>query len=255
MLLAINIGNSSTSLGLYAEGKWVERWRIHTNVDRTADEHRVLFRSLLAEEGFAVDRISRSVLCSVVPPLTGTVSEVVGGLTGSQPLLVGPGIRTGIRIRTDNPAEVGADLVADAVAGYARFRSSCIVADFGTALSFTAVAEPGDLMGVAISPGLAYATEALAERTAQLPVVQLKMPPSAIGKNTTHSIQAGVVFGYLGLVEALIDRIRAELPPPVKAVATGGQSGIIAPLTDRFDAIDPWLTLEGLRLIAERNPP
>jgi len=163
-------------------------------------------------------------------------------------------VRTGLRIRTDNPTEVGADLVANAVAAYARFQSSCIVVDFGTALTFTAVAEPGDLLGVAIAPGLNSAAGALSRDTAQLPRVQLAPPPTAIGRNTTHSIQSGLVFGYVGLVEALIGRMRQELGGRAHAVATGGLAPIIAPLTDQFAEIDPWLTLEGLRIIAERNP-
>jgi type III pantothenate kinase len=252
MLLAINIGNSNISFGVFAGG-WVARRRIRTDPSRTADEHAVLFRGLLAASGVDPGAIRRTAVASVVPQLTGTVSAMVEELTGGKPLTVGPGIKTGIRIRTDNPAEVGADLVANAVAGYARSHASCIIVDFGTALTFTAVADPGDLMGVAISPGLAYATEALAERTAQLPVVRLEAPSTAIGKNTVHSIQSGIFFGYRGLVEALIDKITSELPPPVRVLATGGQSGVIAPLTDRFSETDPWLTLDGLRLIAERN--
>jgi type III pantothenate kinase len=253
MLLAINIGNSSTSFGVHAEGGWKDRRRLRTDPSRTADEHAVFFRSLLAASGTDPAAIKRTVIASVVPQLTGAVSVMVKELTGGMPLLVGPGIKTGIRIRTDNPAEVGADLVANAVAGYERARSSCIIVDFGTALTFTAVAAPGDLVGVAISPGLAYATEALSDHTAQLPMVKLEAPATAIGKNTVHSIQSGVVFGYGGLVDALIDRITSELPAPVRVIATGGQFTVIAPLTSRFSETDTWLTLDGLRLIAERN--
>ncbi len=254
MLLAINIGNSSTAFGVYAEGGWKDRRRIRTEPSRTADEHAVLFRSLLSVSGTDPGAIGKTVIASVVPQLTTAVAAMVEELTGGRPLVIGPGVKTGIRIRTDNPSEVGADLVSNAVAGYAKCRSSCIIVDFGTALTFTAVAEPGDLVGVAIAPGLAYATEALAEHTAQLPVVRLEAPATAIGRNTVHSIQSGVVFGYGGLVDALIDRISRELPAPVRVLATGGQFRVIAPLTDRFSETDPWLTLDGLRIIAERNP-
>ncbi len=254
MLLAINIGNSNTSFGVYAEGAWKDRRRIRTEPNRTADEHAVLFRGLLAASGTDPAAIRRTVIASVVPQLTAAVSAMVEELTGGKPLVIGPGIKTGIRIRTDNPAEVGADLVVNAVAGYARSHSSCIIVDFGTALTFTAVAEPGDLVGVAIAPGLSYAVEALAEHTAQLPVVRLDVPPVAAGKNSTHSIQSGVVFGYAGLVDALIDRITRELPAPVNVLATGGQFKVIAPLTSKFSETDPWLTLDGLRLVAEKNP-
>jgi type III pantothenate kinase len=168
--------------------------------------------------------------------------------------VVGPGTRTGIRIRTDNPAEVGADLVANAVAAAAQFQRNCIVVDFGTALTFTAVSASGDLLGVAIAPGLNAAASALASATAQLPRVLLTPPPAAIGRNTVHSIQSGVVFGYIGLVEALIGRMREEMGGDAVAVATGGLARVIAPLSHEFDAIEPWLTLDGLRIIAQRNP-
>jgi type III pantothenate kinase len=174
-------------------------------------------------------------------------------VTGATPLVVGPGVRTGIRIRTDNPAEVGADLVANAVAAYHRFASNCVVVDFGTALTFTAVAEPGDLLGVAIAPGLHAAASALSTKTAQLPQVQMTEPPAAIGHNTVHSIQSGLIYGYVGLVESLIDRMSAELGGEAEAIATGGLARVITPLTDRFGAVEPWLTLDGLRLIALRN--
>ena len=239
MLLAITIGNSSTSFGVFKDGAWTVRRRIRTDPGRTADEHLVLFGSLLRAAGVDPAALRRTIVASVVPQLTPAVTAMVAELTGAAPLTVGPGIKTGIRIRTDNPAEVGADLVMNAVAGHARSTSSCIIVDFGTALTFTAVSQPGDLVGVAIAPGLAYATEALAEHSAQLPVVRLETPASAIGKNTVHSIQSGVVFGYVGLVGALIDKISSELPAPVRVIATGGQFGVIAPLTDRFSETDP----------------
>jgi type III pantothenate kinase len=218
------------------------------------DEYAVLFRDMMRDSGLTMDYLDRAALCSVVPPLTGTLAEMLEQQMGRAPLVVGPGVRTGLRIRTDNPAEVGADLVANAVAAYTRFEGDCIVVDFGTALTFTAVAVPGDLVGVAIAPGLSSAARALSSNTAQLPRVRLVPPPAAIGRNTTHSIQSGLVFGYIGLVGALIGRIREELGGSALAVATGGLAQSIAPLTDQFAAIDPWLTLEGVRLIAERNP-
>lgn len=174
-------------------------------------------------------------------------------LAGAEPLTVAPGIKTGIRIRTDNPTEVGSDLVVGAVAAYERFKTNCIVVGFGTALTFTAVADPGDLLGVAIAPGLKYAAESLTTHTAQLRLVDLQVPAAAIGKNTVHSIQSGILFGYAGMVESIIRRFRSELPGPPEIVATGGQAEIIAPLTDCFTEIDPWLNLEGLRLVSERN--
>ncbi len=190
----------------------------------------------------------------MVPPAAEQVCAMVAERAGAAPLVVAPGVRTGIRIRTDNPGEVGADLVANAVAAYDLFGCACVAVDFGTALSFTAVSAGGDLVGVAIAPGLTHALKALSDNTAQLPLVPLAAPPSAIGRNTVHSIQAGLVLGYVGLVEGLVARMRGELGGGVKVIATGGQALVIPPLTSIFDKVDPWLTLDGLRLISERNP-
>jgi type III pantothenate kinase len=270
MLLAIDVGNTNIAFGIYVPGMagagqhttptqgtqshWAHHWRIRTAPDNMPDEYAVLFRSLLQDSGLALDDVQRVVLSSVVPDLTTTLSEVFERQTGADLLIVGPDVRTGLHIRTDNPAEVGGDLVANAVAAHAQFKSNCIVVDFGTALTFTAVAQNGDLLGVAIAPGLRAAASALASNTAQLPRVRLVPPPAAIGRNTVHSIQSGVVFGYIGLVEALIRRMRAELGGKALAVATGGLARVIAPLSNEFAAIEPWLTLDGLRLISERNP-
>ena len=256
MLLAIDVGNTNVAFGVYHEGRWTNYWRIRTVHDQMPDEHAVLFRSLLRDDGLRLRDVERVVLSSVVPSLTTTLSEMLEQQTQGDLLVVGPGVRTGLRIRTDNPAEVGGDLVANAVAAHALYGSSgsnCIVVDFGTALTFTAVDKSGDLLGVAIAPGLRSAAAALASNTAQLPHVQLVPPPAAIGRNTVHSIQSGVVFGYIGLVNALIERMRAELGGQAHAIATGGLARIIAPLTGQFTAIEPWLTLDGLRIIADRN--
>lgn len=264
MLLAIDVGNTNIAFGVYQEGRWTNHWRIRTVHDQMPDEHAVLFRSLFRDDGLQLEDVDRVVLSSVVPALTTTLSEMLEQQTKGDLLVVGPGVRTGLRIRTDNPAEVGGDLVANAVAAHAIYGSTsaagalpggnnCIVVDFGTALTFTAVDRSGDLLGVAIAPGLRSAAAALASNTAQLPHVQLVPPPAAIGRNTVHSIQSGVVFGYIGLVSALIERMRAELGGQALAIATGGLASVIAPLTDQFAAIEPWLTLDGLRMIADRN--
>ena len=253
MLLAIDAGNTNIVIGIHNGSSWVQRWRIRSVPDKMPDEYASLVRSLLLEQAVDPDAIERAVLGSVVPPLTGTLSELVVQLIRKAPLVISPGVKTGIRIRTDNPVEMGSDLVANAVAAYDHFKSSCIAVDFGTALTFTAVAEPGDLCGVAIAPGLKSAAEALSVRASQLPRVQLAEPPTAIGRNTAHSIQSGIVFGYAGLVKELIDRMRAELGPATRAIATGGLAEVIAPITGYFAAVEPWLTLEGLRLIAGRN--
>jgi type III pantothenate kinase len=254
MLLAINIGNSNSRFGVHDGRRWIGQWRLRTVPDRMPDEYSVLFANLLAQVGLDLKGIERTVMASVVPPATEQVCAMVAERGGSGPLVVAPGVRTGIRIRTDNPAEVGADLVANAVAAYDLFAGACVAVDFGTALSFTAVSSVGDLVGVALAPGLTHALRALSDNTAQLPLVPLAAPPSAIGRNTIHSIQSGLVLGYVGLVEGLVARMRGELGGVVKVIATGGQALVIPPLTSIFDKVDPWLTLDGLRLISERNP-
>jgi len=253
MLLAIDIGNTNIVLGIHHQGRWVAHWRIRTVRDKMPDEYGVLFRAFLREQSIELAAIERVILSSVVPPLTGAFRELCQCYLGQPALVLGPGVRTGLNIRTDNPAEVGADLIANAVAAYDRFQSDCIVVDFGTATTFSAVAVPGEFLGVAIAPGLGVAADALAGRAAQLPRIQLSAPPTAIGKNTVHSMQAGLVFGYVGLVNGLIGRLRSELGGQVRVVATGGRAEVIAPLTQQIDIVDPWLTLEGLRLIAELN--
>ncbi len=253
MLLAVDIGNSNIVLGLFGGSGWIGQWRIHTDHHKMPDEYAVLFRDILREEGIPREAIDTSIISSVVPLLTERLREVIEALTGMEPIIVGPGVKTGIKIRTDNPGEVGTDLVCNAVAAYKRVGGNCIVVDFGTALTFTAVQEPGELVGVAIAPGIQAAAAALSSSTAQLPQVWLQPPEKAIGRNTTQSIRSGVLFGYAGLVEGLIRRIRMELGGEATVIATGGRAPIIAPLTDSITFVEPWLILEGLRLIADRN--
>lgn len=254
MLLCIDVGNTNVVLGLWDEGHWLANWRVRTLRDKMPDEYDLLLTGLLNKGGFDMRRISRVALASVVPPLTPVFSEWIARYPDAALLVVGPGIRTGLRIRIDNPVELGADLVANAVAAYQRFHTACIIVDFGTATTFSAVSNAGDFLGVAIAPGLRVAADALVSRTAQLQRVAMVAPPTAIGKNTIHSMQSGLVFGYVGLVEGLIRRIRKELGDNVQVVATGGLSSVLAPLTMEINAVDPWLTLDGLRLISERNP-
>ena len=253
MLCAVSVGNSHISFGVHDKATWAHRWRIQTVHEKTPDEYTVVFRELFASAGIAADRVDSAILSSVVPPLTGAMAETILAVTGRKPLILSKGVELGLKITTENPAEVGADLIANAVAAFDRFRGNCIVVDFGTALTFTAVAAPGDLRGVAISPGLTSAVDALARNTAQLPRVPLAAPPQAAGRNTVLSIQSGVVFGYVGLVEGLIRRLRDELGGSAEVVVTGGQSPLIAPLLREKATVEPWLTLEGLRIIARRN--
>ena len=253
MLLCVDVGNTNVVLGLWDKRGWMAHWRVRTIRDQMPDEYNVLLKALLNDGGFQWADVTGVVMASVVPPLTPVFKELFSRYLGAEPLSVGPGIRTGLRIRIDNPVELGADLVADAVAAYQRFHHACVIVDFGTATTFSAVSEEGDFLGVAIAPGLGVAADALVSHTAQLLRVALVPPATAIGKNTVHSMQAGLVFGYVGLVEGMIRRIRAELGGRAEVVATGGLSAVLAPLTQDIGHVDPWLTLEGLRLISDMN--
>lgn len=252
MLLALDIGNSLTTLGLHDGLSWRARFRIRTVAEKTADEYATLIVGLLRSQGLE-ERFERIVLASAVPPLVPVFRELGEKWFGAEVLVVGPGVRTGLVVRADNPAEVGPDLVANAVAAYAKFGTNSIAVDFGTATSFVAVVEPGVLAGVAIAPGLRTGLEALAERTAQLPHVPLALPSRVLGRNTVTAIQAGTVFGHAALVDGLVRRMREELGGKAKAVATGEWATLLSPLLSEVEAVDPWLTLEGLRLISARN--
>jgi type III pantothenate kinase len=217
------------------------------------DEYAMLLKTLLKDKNFELEDISRVVLACVVPHLKTVLKDLFEMYLGLKPLVLGPGVRTGLSLRIDNPTELGADIVADAVAAYERLKTTCIIVDFGTATTFSAVSDKGELLGVSIAPGIEVAAQALSTRTAQLPHINLVPPPKAIGTNTTNSMQSGLIFGYIGLVEGLIRRIRDELGGKAVVIATGGLSKVFAPLTEYIDIIDLDLTLEGLRIIGERN--
>jgi type III pantothenate kinase len=252
MLLAIDIGNSNIVIGVHDGQGWPHHWRVQTVRQRMPDEYAVLLRDFLGEAGLTLRDIDQTVLSSVVPQLTRGMADMLATQTGHAPVLVSAKLDTGIQIVTDQPERVGSDLIANAVAGYARARGNCIVIDFGTATTLTAVAEPGEMRGVAIAAGLTTTADALVGRTAQLPQIELVPPPSAIGRNTIHAMQAGLVLGHIAMVEGLVARIKRELGG-AHVIATGGLSTMLQPHTDCFDEVDPWLTLEGLRLIADRN--
>jgi len=253
MRLAIDIGNSNIVFGVHSGTQWLRQWRICTDPSKMPDEYAVLFRDLLREEQLEFKDMGQVIISSVVPSLTGKLQEMAQRLTGKTPLIVGPGVKTGLKINIGNPSELGSDIVCNCVAAWQMFQKACIVVDFGTALTFTALSDKGEVLGVAIAPGLQSAAEALSEHTAQLPQVWLEPPSDVLGKNTIQSIQSGVVFGYTGMVENLIDRIKKQLECDAPVVATGGKSAVIAPLTDRFTRIEPWLILEGLKIIADKN--
>lgn len=252
MLLAIDIGNTNIVFGVHDSQQWRHLWRIQTQHNRMPDEYAVLFRELLNEAELSFEVFDRIILSSVVPQLTRGIRDMLSTRSSVETLVLSLRLETGIEVHTDHPDRVGSDLIADAVAAYHRFQSNCIVVDFGTATTFTAVREPGVMLGTAIAAGLNVTIDALVSRTAQLPQIELSPPPSVIGRNTIHAMQSGLLLGYVCMVEGIVGRMKEELGK-AQVVATGGLSQVIGPLTDCFDAIDPWLTLDGLRLIAERN--
>jgi type III pantothenate kinase len=253
MLLAIDIGNTNITFGLYEGETLGPRWRIRTIHEKMPDEYGILMDQLFRHRGYSPEQVSDIAIASVVPPLTPFFEQVCRDYVGRTPLVVDAGTRTGVRIRYDNPRDVGADRVVDAAAVWALYGAPACVVDFGTGTTFDAVSADGDYLGGAIAPGIGIAAQALFERTAKLPRVQLTRPPSAIGRNTSHSIQSGLLFGYVGLVEGMVARFKAELGPDTRVIATGGLAEIIARETDVIDVIDPWLTLHGLRIVYELN--
>jgi type III pantothenate kinase len=253
MLLCIDIGNTNLVFGVWDGKTWRARYRVRTVHDKMADEYAMMLKNLLHESGFELKTVTRAIIGSGVPQLKNVFQELFERYLGIVPLILGPGLKTGLSIRIDNPSELGADLVADAVAAYERFKSSCIVVDFGTATTFSAISEKGEFMGVSIAPGIEVAAEALSSHAAQLPEVNLAPPLGAIGTNTLHSMQSGLIYGFVGLVERLICCIREELDEDAEVIATGGFSKIFVPLTGMIGHVDPDLTLNGLRIISDRN--
>jgi len=253
MLLAIDIGNTNITFGLYKDERLGPRWRIRTIHEKMPDEYGILLEQLFRHRGYQLKQVTGVAIASVVPPLTPVFQTVCWGYLGQTALVVDAGVRTGVRIRYENPREVGADRVVDAAAVRALYSVPACVVDFGTATTFDAVSAEGDYLGGAIAPGIGIAAQALFERTAKLPRVELTRPPSVIGRNTAHSIQSGLLFGYVGLVEGMVARFKAELGPETRVIATGGLAETIAHETEVIDVVDPWLTLHGLRIIYELN--
>ena len=253
MLLAVDVGNTNIVFGIHDGATWLKHWRVRTVRDKMPDEYGVLFRDFLRTAGVALDALEQVAISSVVPPITDRMEEMLSAQTGVSPLIISAAIDTGLTFAVDNPAELGTDLIANAVAAYTHFHDACIVVDFGTAMTFTAVDARATFLGVAIAPGITLAMSALAGGTAQLPQIRLNTPPRPIGTNTIHSIQSGIVLGYVGMVQSLIAHFREQMGVQAQAIATGGLAPLIAPMTHCFAAVDEWLTLEGIRLIALRN--
>jgi len=252
VLLVADVGNSNVVLGISQDDQWVAHWRLSTDYKRTVDEYSVVIQQLFTMEGITNGTVEKIVLSSVVPNLTGVFLEVFSRLFAAPVLLVTNKLETGLK-RESIPAELGGDLLANAAAAYNQVKRSAMVIDFGTALTFITISKDGELLGASIAPGLNSAVKALSTGTAQLPQVELREPPSVLGTDTETSIQSGVLYGYAGLINSIIERTEKEIGERLYVIATGGLSRISLPLAQRIDRTDPWHTLAGLRLIAQLN--
>lgn len=253
MLLCIDIGNTNITLGIYNQDEIGPRWRLATNHDRMPDEFGIQLIGLLNHNQIPAIKVQKAIIASVVPPLTERWVYVCRNYLGCEPLVISSKVKTGVSVLIDRPSEVGADRIVDAAAAFHLYGGPACIVDFGTATTFDAVSSGGDYLGGAIAPGIGISRDALAERTAQLPKVDLQAPPSAIGKNTMHAMQSGLLFGYVGLVEGMVDRFRRTLGPKMIVIATGGLAELVAQQTSCIDIVAPWLTLDGLRLIYKLN--
>jgi len=253
MLLAIDVSNTHTKVGVYDHDRLARHWRLRTDAERTADEYGAMLLGLFAASGLETTEITGVIVSSVVPPINQVVDELSRKFFGHAPMSIGPGIKTGMPILYDNPKEVGADRIVNSVAAYERTRSACIVVDFGTATTFDYVTGRGEYAGGVIVPGIGISLDALCNRTAKLPRVELVRPPGVVGKNTVHAIQSGVIFGYVALVDGLVARIRQENDAAARVIATGGFAQLITPESTTIEAVDEFITLDGLRIIYARN--
>lgn len=253
MLLVIDVGNTNIVLGIFDGKTLLDHWRISTDRLRTTDEYGVLVRNLFYLNHANSEEIDAIIISSVVPSVMPTLERMCQRYFGIAPLIIGPGIRTGMDIKYDNPREVGADRIVNAVAAYELYGGPVIIIDFGTATTFCAVDQKGDYLGGSICPGIGISTDALVQRTALLPRIEVRRTDRVICRNTVESMQAGVYYGFVGQVDGIVSRMRRELGTNARVVATGGLAVIIAPATKSIDLVEPMLTLEGLRIIYERN--
>ena len=256
MILTMDIGNTNTKTALFEGMEMQQYWRISTDRSRSSDELGILLMNLLSYNHVDPGSIEGIMMSSVVPSVNFTIEHMCRSYFGMAPIIVAPGVKTGINIKIENPREMGGDLISNAVAAYELYGGPCITIDFGTATSLGAINEKGEFLGGAICPGIKLAVEALSERTAKLPRIELTKPETVIGKNTVHCMQSGIVYGYIGQIEYLVRRMKAEIgSDKTKVIATGGLAVLVAEESNAIDVLDGLLTLKGLRLIYEKNRP
>jgi type III pantothenate kinase len=253
MLLVIDVGNTNTVLGVFADTELRAHWRLTTKREQTADEYGILIRDLFDFGGLGHGDITGIMIASVVPPLNWLLEEMAQKYFGLKALFLGPGTRTGMAIHYDNPQEVGADRIANGVAAYEKYGGPCVVVDFGTAITFDAISKKGEYLGGVICPGLGVSADALFARAARLPRVEIREPDRVIGTNTVASIQSGLFYGAVGLLDGVLDRLVAVLGRETRVIATGGQASLVAAASRYKPPVDAWLTLDGLRMIYDRN--
>lgn len=251
MLLAIDIGNTDIVFGIHNQQEWIHQFRIPSDSSRRSSDFEAKLRLFFLENNLKISEINRSIISCVVPDLKHVLKETVQEMLGLDPIIIGPEIYDQLKMEILSPYEIGTDLVCNATYSYYTYKKTCLIVDFGTALTFTVVTAEGKILGVSIAPGLKTAVKSLFSNTAQLPEVPLVMPESAIGKNTVHAIQAGILWGYVGMVREMIMQIKKEVGQDCIVLATGGLSSILTPLRDEFDEVDKLLTLNGLKIISE----
>jgi type III pantothenate kinase len=253
MLFAVDVGNTNLTLGVFRGKELAGHWRLKTDRDQTVDGWGVLFRNLLSLSGLSLDEIDGMVVSSVAPALDDSLRKMSGRYLGRTPLFVDATTDTGLTISIDNPREVGADRIVNSVAAFAKFGGPCVAVDFGTAINFDVISKSAEYLGGLLCPGLSVSAEALAQRAARLPQIEIRKPGSLIGKNTVHALESGFYYGALGLLDGILERLTAELGPETKVVATGGQAQVICPASKYVQVVEEHLTLEGLRLVWERD--